>query len=122
MNIFSGSAGGVPLCDGAGGMAGHVRFGAHAGGAIVILGSILLVLAFLFSGSIATLFSIFPKAILGVILFMTGAQLALGSCDFGKQKSDRFATLVTAAFAIWNVGLAFVVGMALLCTRYAEAG
>ena len=114
MNIFSGSVGGVPLCHGAGGMAGHVRFGAHTGGAIVILGSILLVLAFLFSGSIATLFSIFPKAILGVILFMTGAQLALGSCDFGKQKNDRFATLVTAAFAIWNVGLAFVVGMALV--------
>lgn len=113
MNMFSGSVGGVPLCHGAGGMAGHIRFGAHTGGAVVILGAILLILAFFFSGSIATLFSIFPKAILGVILFMTGAQLALGSCDLGKHKNDRFVSLVTAAFAIWNVGLAFVVGMAL---------
>ena len=49
-----------------------------------------------------------------MILFMTGAQLALGSCDFSKHKNDRFATLVTAAFAIWNVGLAFVVGIAVV--------
>jgi MFS superfamily sulfate permease-like transporter len=114
MNLFSGSVGGVPMCHGAGGMAGHIRFGAHTGGAIVILGVILLALAFFFSASIATLFAIFPKAVLGVILFMTGAQLALGSCDIGKEKDDRFVTLVTAAFSIWNVGLAFVVGMALV--------
>lgn len=111
MNLFSGAVGGVPLCHGAGGMAGHVRFGAHTGGAVVILGAILLALAFLFSGSIATLFEIFPKSVLGVILFLTGAQLALGSCDFGESKDNRFVSLTTAAFAIWNVGLAFVVGM-----------
>ena len=55
---------------------------------------------------------IFPLPILGVILFFTGAQLALGSCDLGKRKDDRFVTLVTAAIAIWNIGLAFVVGIA----------
>lgn len=53
-------------------------------------------------------------AILGVILFITGGQLALGSCDFSKDKAERFATLVTAAFAIWNVGIAFIAGF-LLC-------
>jgi ABC-type uncharacterized transport system permease subunit len=51
--------------------------------------------------------------VLGVILFLAGAQLALGSCDFSKDTVERFITLVTAAFAMWNVGLAFVVGMAL---------
>ena len=50
---------------------------------------------------------------MGVILFMTGAQLALGSCDFSKRKGERFITLVTAAFAMWNVGLAFVAGITL---------
>lgn len=49
---------------------------------------------------------------LGVILFLTGAQLALGSCDFPKDKGERFITLVTAAFSVWNVGIAFVVGLA----------
>jgi hypothetical protein len=50
--------------------------------------------------------------VLGVVLFLTGAQLALGSCDFSKDKGERFVTLITAAFAIWNVGIAFVVGVA----------
>ena len=101
------------MCHGAGGMAGHVAFGARTGGATVILGGILLFLALFLSGSIETLFAILPKAILGVILFLTGAQLGLGSCDFSEKKAERFITLVTAAFCIWNVGLGFLVGLAL---------
>jgi MFS superfamily sulfate permease-like transporter len=111
LNLFGSLVGGVPMCHGAGGMAGHVRFGAKTGGALIILGSILLCLSLLFSNSVLVLFKVFPQSILGVILFLTGAQLALGSCDFGKDKEDRFITLVTAGFAMWNVGLAFIVGM-----------
>lgn len=111
LNLFSSSVGGIPMCHGAGGMAGHVAFGARTGGATVILGVILLLLALFFSGSVHTLFAILPKAILGVILFLTGAQLALGSCEFSKDKGERFITLVTAAFCIWNVGLGFLAGM-----------
>jgi hypothetical protein len=111
MNIFSAGVGGVPMCHGAGGMAGHVQFGARTGGAVVILGVILLMAAVLFSGSVEVLLRLFPPSILGVILFLTGAQLALGSCDFSKDKGERFVTLVTAALAVWNVGIAFVVGM-----------
>jgi predicted benzoate:H+ symporter BenE len=112
INIFSASVGGVPMCHGAGGMAGHVQFGARTGGAVVILGAILLLTAILFSGSVGTLLRLFPPSILGVILFLTGAQLALGSCDISKDKGERFVTVITAALAVWNVGIAFVVGMA----------
>jgi MFS superfamily sulfate permease-like transporter len=111
LNLFSATVGGIPMCHGAGGMAGHVAFGARTGGATIILGVILLLLALFLSGSVETLFSILPKAVLGVILFLTGAQLALGSCDFSKHKEERFITLVTAAFCIWNVGLGFLAGM-----------
>lgn len=111
MNLLSAGVGGVPMCHGAGGMAGHVQFGARTGGAVVILGIILLATAVFFSGSVATLLRLFPAAVLGVILFLTGAQLALGSCDFSKDKGERFVTLITGALAIWNVGIAFVVGM-----------
>jgi hypothetical protein len=38
--------------------------------------------------------------------------LALGSCEFSKNKGERFITLVTAAFSMWNVGLVGVVGVA----------
>ncbi len=113
MNIASAVLGGVPMCHGAGGMAGHVAFGARTGGAPIILGTILLCLALFFSGSIDLIFELFARPVLGVILFLTGAQLALGSCDFSRNKEERFITLVTAAFALWNVGLAFVVGIAL---------
>lgn len=113
MNLGSALCGGVPMCHGAGGMAGHVAFGARTGGAPIILGTILLGLALCFGSSIEAILGFFPKAVLGVILFLTGAQLALGSCDFSKNKVERFATLVTAAFSMWNVGLAFLVGLTL---------
>lgn len=112
MNLAGAALGGVPMCHGAGGMAGHVAFGARTGGALIILGVILVGLALFFSGSVETLFRLFPAAVLGVILFLTGAQLALGSCELSQDKVERFVTLITAAFSLWNVGLAFVVGMA----------
>jgi MFS superfamily sulfate permease-like transporter len=112
MNVGSAALGGIPMCHGAGGMAGHVRFGARTGGTPIILGAILILLAPFFSGSVSTLLRIFPPAVLGVILFLTGAQLALGACDISKDKGERFATVITAALAIWNVGIAFVVGSA----------
>lgn len=111
LNLFGASVGGIPMCHGAGGMAGHVAFGARTGGATLILGVALLLLALFFSGSVEALFGILPKAILGVILFLTGAQLALGSCDFSNNKGERFITLVTAAFCIWNVGIGFLAGI-----------
>lgn len=113
LNIVGAMVGGVPMCHGAGGMAGHVRFGARTGGALVILGTILVLLAIFFSGSIDTLFRIFPQPVLGVILFLAGAQLALGVCGMGDKKSDRFVVVTTAAFALWNIGLAFVFGIGL---------
>ncbi len=111
MNLAGAAAGGVPMCHGAGGMAGHVAFGARTGGAPIILGVTLLVLALFFSTSVEALFRLLSPAVLGVILFLAGAQLALGSCDLGKDKGERFVALLTAAFAMWNVGVAFVVGM-----------
>ncbi len=111
LNVFGSAVGGIPMCHGAGGMAGHVAFGARTGGATVILGALLLVLALFLSGSVLTLLEIFPRAVLGVILFLTGAQLALGSCEISPDKGERFLTLMTAAFCIWNVGIGFLVGM-----------
>jgi MFS superfamily sulfate permease-like transporter len=111
LNLFGASVGGIPMCHGAGGMAGHVAFGARTGGATVILGVILLLLALFMSSSVQTLFEVLPRSVLGVILFLTGAQLALGSCDFSKDKGERFVTLVTAALCVWNVGLGFLAGM-----------
>jgi MFS superfamily sulfate permease-like transporter len=115
MNLGSAVLGGVPMCHGAGGMAGHVRFGARTGGALIILGALLLSLALFFSGSIQTLFRMFPTPILGVILFLAGAQLAWGpGASFRQVRgTGRLVMSATAAVALWNVGVAFLVGLTL---------
>jgi MFS superfamily sulfate permease-like transporter len=112
MNVGSSLLGGIPMCHGAGGMAGHVQFGARTGGSSVILGSVLLISGLFLSASIDTVFKIFPQCALGVILFLAGIQLALGSRESGEVKVDRFVVLATAAFAMWNVGAAVLFGIA----------
>ncbi len=83
INIVSFVLGGIPVCHGAGGMAGHVRFGARTGGALVILGVILLALGLFFSQSVTVLFNMIPPVILGVILFFAGIELASIVWDIG---------------------------------------
>lgn len=99
------------MCHGAGGMAGHVAFGARTGGAPIILGALLVALALFGSASVTAFFQLFPAALLGVILFITGAQLALGTCRFSSERGELFVTLATAAFALWHIGAAFVIGV-----------
>jgi MFS superfamily sulfate permease-like transporter len=111
LNLWSSALGGIPMCHGAGGMAGHVQFGARTGGASIMLGVLLAAAALLLSDSITVLFRMFPQSVLGVILFLAGVQLALGAKDSGADKMERFVVLTTAAFAVWNVGVAVVFGV-----------
>lgn len=111
MNLFGAPLGGVPMCHGAGGMAGHVAFGARTGGAPLILGVLLLIAALFFSDSVLLLLQLLPESILGVVLFITGAQLAIGCGGLGESRGERFVTLATAGFAIWHVGIAFLLGV-----------
>jgi MFS superfamily sulfate permease-like transporter len=111
MNLAGPALGGVPMCHGAGGMAGQVRFGARSGGAPIILGAILVVLAIFFSASIETLMLLFPKPILGVILFFAGSELAVGVFNLEEStRGERFIFYAVAALTVWNVGVAFVFG------------
>jgi MFS superfamily sulfate permease-like transporter len=112
MNLWSSAIGGIPMCHGAGGMAGHVRFGARTGGASIMLGVLLLLAALFLSDSISVLFKLFPPPVLGVILFLAGAELAMASRDTGAEKVNRFVVLATAAFAVVNVGVAVLFGIA----------
>jgi len=111
MNLVGPAFGAVPMCHGAGGMAGQVRFGARSGGAPIILGAILIALAVFFSPSIATLMMLFPKPILGVILFFAGSELAVGALNLEEiSRSERFTCYSVAALTVWNVGVAFIFG------------
>lgn len=94
-------------------MAGHVRFGARTGGALVILGAILLSVALLFSDSVATLFRLFPLPVLGVVLFFGGVELAASANTEPTSRADRTVMVVTAGVALWNMGAAYLAGLIL---------
>jgi MFS superfamily sulfate permease-like transporter len=113
MNLISACIGGIPMCHGAGGMAGHIRFGARTGGALVILGVIVLFTGLFLSESVALLFQVFPRPILGVILFFAGVELALVIKDIKLKKQNLFVLLITAGTAMWNMGVAYLAGLIL---------
>jgi MFS superfamily sulfate permease-like transporter len=113
MNLISTFIGGVPMCHGAGGMAGHIRFGARTGGALVILGLIVLLTGLFLSDSVTLLLKVFPHSILGVILFFAGVELALVIKDIKLKKQNLFVLLVTAGTAMWNMGVAYLAGLIL---------
>ncbi len=113
MNLISPLFGGIPVCHGAGGMAGHVRFGARTGGALVILGGILLATGIFFGSSVLLIFEIFPQSVLGVILFFAGLELAAPVWNAGMERKDQYLLLVTAVFSLWNIGIGFAVGLIL---------
>ena len=113
MNLISTCIGGIPMCHGAGGMAGHIRFGARTGGALVILGLIVLLTGLFLSDSVALLLQIFPRPILGVILFFAGVELSLVVQDVKLKKENLFVLIVTAGTAMWNMGVAYLAGLIL---------
>jgi len=113
MNLISAFIGGIPMCHGAGGMAGHIRFGARTGGALVILGVMVLLIGLFLSDSVTLLLQIFPRPILGVILFFAGVELALVVKDIKLKKQNLFVLLVTAGTAMWNMGVAYLAGLML---------
>lgn len=110
INFFGSLIGGVPVCHGAGGLAGHVRFGACTGGATIIMGTLLIVIALLFGPSVAQLLELFPRVVLGVILLIAGVELAFAPFRESVQPADGLIILITAAVSMWNVGAGFVVG------------
>ncbi len=113
MNLISTCLGGIPLCHGAGGLAGHIRFGARTGGALVILGVMVLLTGLFLSDSVAFLFQVFPRSILGIILFFAGLELALVIRDIRLRKENLYVLLLTAGIAMWNMGIAYLAGLLL---------
>ena len=101
MNLVAPIFGGVPVCHGSGGMAGHYAFGARTGGSVVIYGSCFVLAGLLFSGSFDQIVQLFPKSILGMLLFFEGLALLRHVRDAGLSRSDwlvRFMVGLIAAY------------------------
>jgi MFS superfamily sulfate permease-like transporter len=106
MNLATGWFGGMPMCHGAGGLAGQHAFGARTNGSILLLGAAKLLLAVLFGASLMGLALAFPKALLGVLLVFSG----LGLAQTVKRSEDLPVALVTAAGCM---GLGYLPGVLL---------
>jgi hypothetical protein len=62
---------------------------------------------------VATLFKLFPQALLGVILMFGGLELAAGVHENPVRKEDRYVMLLTAGVSLWNMGVGYVAGLVL---------
>ncbi len=112
LNIIPVMLGGFPVCHGAGGLAGHYRFGARTGGALFIIGSFLIVLGVLFGNVLLQIFSLIPLTILGVLLFFAGLELmsSIRDIDF-ENRNDVFVLLFVAAISLGIRPFGFAIGL-----------
>jgi MFS superfamily sulfate permease-like transporter len=119
MNLASAWFGAMPMCHGAGGLAGQYRFGARTNGSILFLGTVKLVLAVLLGASLLELCAAFPASVLGVMLAVSGVELAR-VCRDQKRWTDALTMLLVAGACIGlsNIALGFVLGLAVAwCLR-----
>jgi MFS superfamily sulfate permease-like transporter len=112
MNVVLPFFGGMPLCHGAGGLAGQYYFGARTGGTNIIEGSIEIGLGLFVAGSITSVLAGFPMAIVGAMMLLVGIEMGKFARDlrFGLQLVPAAATL--AGSLLWNVAVGFAVGLA----------
>jgi hypothetical protein len=75
MNLMAPWLGGVPVCHGSGGLAGHYAFGARRGVSVMLYGGLFVVLGLFFSRGFDALVQVFPRAVLGVLLLVEGGAL-----------------------------------------------
>ncbi|KXS16571.1 hypothetical protein M427DRAFT_110884 [Gonapodya prolifera JEL478] len=121
MNMLSAWFGSIPYCHGAGGLAAQHRFGARTGLAVVSLGALKVLVALLLGNSISGLLNYFPNSILGVMMCLSGVELASPARDAGLHPSGNVelgkrrwtVTVVTAATLVGfnNDGLGFLTGL-----------
>jgi hypothetical protein len=111
MNIICPFFGGVPVCHGSGGLAGHYGFGARTGGSIVIYGLLYVVMGLWLGGNVNGAAVLFPKPVLGVILLFEGLALLNLVRDMAPAKNE-FVIVVLVALAAVGLPYGYLIGMA----------
>ncbi|XP_042482692.1 molybdate transporter 2-like [Macadamia integrifolia] len=99
MNLVGCWFGAMPVCHGAGGLAGQYRFGGRSGASVLFLGIGKLVLGLVFGNSFVKILGMFPIGLLGVLLLFSGIELAMASRDM-NTKEESFVMLVCAAVSM----------------------
>jgi MFS superfamily sulfate permease-like transporter len=111
MNLIIPFFGGMPMCHGAGGLAGQYYFGARTGGTNIIEGFIEISMGLFLASSISGLFSVFPTAIIGAMMFLVGIELTKFAKDIRLSKDliPMAATIIVSLAT--NMAYGFIAGI-----------
>ncbi|KAJ1660678.1 hypothetical protein IWQ61_000422 [Dispira simplex] len=88
MNVLGCMFGSMPYCHGSGGLAGQYRFGARTEVSVYILGLSKMILGLVFGPSLLVILGRFPNSILGIMLFVSGIELALAARKYSRYLND----------------------------------
>ncbi len=111
MNLVTPFFGGMPMCHGAGGLAGQYYFGARTGGTNIIEGTFEILLGLFLAGSIVQLFSSFPLAIVGAMMFLVGLELMKFAKDV-RMNAEIIPLAITVAVSLAaNMAWGFIAGI-----------
>lgn len=110
MNLICPWWGGVPVCHGSGGMAGHYAFGARTGGSVVIYGASFALAGLFLSNGFERLSHLFPLPVLGVLLLFEGWTLLTLVRDTAGNKA-QFMIAVLVGLMAGNLPYGYVIGI-----------
>ena len=109
-NLVAPLLGGIPVCHGSGGVAGHYTFGARTGGSVIIYGVAFLGCGLLFGRSFPELIDVFPRALLGVLLLFESIAIMRLSRDMAGTSRD-FTLVLTVGLLAAALPYGFCVSM-----------
>jgi hypothetical protein len=113
MNLINPFIGGIPLCHGSGGLAAQYAFGARTGGSMIFEGIIEIFLGLFFSQLLFSLFTKFPRSILGAMLIYTAYLLGkIAFKDFNLKNVPIIVICALFCFFI-NITIGFIVSLVL---------
>ena len=110
VNLIAPLLGGIPVCHGCGGLAGHYAFGARTGGSVVIYGSFYLVTGLFLARQLHDVVALFPQPILGVVLLFEALTLMSFLSDQAASGRDLAIALLVGVIAL-AVPQGFVAGL-----------
>ncbi|MDH3284830.1 MAG: putative sulfate/molybdate transporter [Acidobacteriota bacterium] len=107
MNIVGALFGAMPMCHGAGGLAGQHRFGARTNGSVLALGTAKMTVAVVLGAPLIGLVHAYPRPLLGVLLLAAGIELAKMARRARGRRALALALLTAAgtlgAGVMWGV-------------------
>jgi MFS superfamily sulfate permease-like transporter len=110
MNVVTPFFGGMAMCHGVGGLAGQYYFGARTGRTNIIEGFIEIGMGLFLATSIATLFVLFPQAVLGAMMLLVGIELTKFARDVRLPEAPIMALTAGLSLAT-NMAIGFVAGV-----------